>query len=508
MNKQIKFGIILQYVQMALSVIINLVYTPLMLKLLGQSEYGIYNLASSIISYLSLLSLGFGSSYIRFYSRYKANNDEDGIKKMNGLYLMVFFVLGAISLISGLLLSSNVAIFFNSTYSSSDLYIAKILMIFLSINLAVSFPASVFVSYITSQEKFIFQKLVNVGKTVFSPIASIVLLCLGYGSIGMVVVTTIVSIIVDIINVWYCFTKLGMKFKFGKVDLGMIKEIALFSMLIAVNSIIDQINWQTDKIILGKMINSTSVAIYAVASTINNMYIMFSTAVSSVFVPKINKIVSENDGGMDGKLTDLFVKVGKIQFILVSLVLTGFIFFGEYFILIWAGKDYGDVYIIALMLMIPVTIPLAQNLGIEIQRAKNLHKFRSLVYLCMAILNVVISIMLCSKLGIIGVTLGTAISLIVANIIIMNIYYHKKININIILFWKNIGKLIPALIIPVCAGTTIRLLVKYNNVLEFLLYIAIYVVVYVVCMLAFGMTKEEKNNLLRKKGENINDNHT
>jgi len=65
MKSQIKAGVILQYLQMALAAVVSLVYTPIMIRELGKAEYGIYNLASSVISYLSLLSLGFSGSYFK-----------------------------------------------------------------------------------------------------------------------------------------------------------------------------------------------------------------------------------------------------------------------------------------------------------------------------------------------------------------------------------------------------------------------------------------------------------
>ena len=127
-STQKKLGVILQYSQMALSILISFIYTPVMLRILGKSQYGIYNLSNSIISYLSLLSLGFGASYIRFYSRYKKDNDADGIKKLNGLFMIVFLVMGAVALVCGLVFSANVFIFFNESYSAEDLRIAKVLM--------------------------------------------------------------------------------------------------------------------------------------------------------------------------------------------------------------------------------------------------------------------------------------------------------------------------------------------------------------------------------------------
>ena len=73
-----------------------------------------------------------------------------------------------------------------------------------------------------------------------------------------------------------------------------------------------------------------------------------------------------------------------------------------------------------------VTVPLIQNLGIEIQRAKNMHKARSAVYLFIAIANVFVSIPLIKLMGPAGAALGTAISLFAGNIIFMNWHYHYE----------------------------------------------------------------------------------
>ena len=63
---QRKLGTILSYLNIFLSNTISLIYTPYMLRMLGQSEYGIYGTAQSFISYLSILSFGIGGAYIRY----------------------------------------------------------------------------------------------------------------------------------------------------------------------------------------------------------------------------------------------------------------------------------------------------------------------------------------------------------------------------------------------------------------------------------------------------------
>lgn len=504
MNKQIKWGIVLQYSQMAINAIIKLLYIPIMLDILGDSEYGIYNLASSIIGYLGLLSLGFGAAYIKFYSKYKSQEDIEGIKKLNGLYLIVFSIMGLISLIASLILAFNVSWFFNSTYSANDLHIAKVLMIFCGINLAISFPYSVFSSYISSQEKFIYQKLINITTTIIGPCVIIILLFSGFGSIGMVVGSTLVTLSAQIINVIYCFAKLKMKFAFGKIDFPLLKEIAVFSIFIAINQIIDQLNWQTDKVILGKTINGVAVAVYAIASTINNIFINFSTAISGVFTPKIHRIVSRKEENMTHQLSDLMIKVGRLQFFVIMLVLTGFIFFGKYFISIWAGEDYTISYYIALLLICPVSIPLIQNLGIEIRRAMNEHKVISLIMLGMAILNVILSIIFVRFWGVLGVAFGTTLSLLF-NSIITNIFYKVKLKLYMGRFWKSILSILPGLILPTALGIAFMILLPPTSILMFLVQILIYSLVYVISIFLLGFNKEEKafvKGILKKKNKN------
>ena len=111
---QLKIGSLLSYFQMALSIVIGIGYTPIMLRLLGQSEYGLYNTVSSAISMLSVLSLGFNSSYIRYYAKYKVKNDDESIYRLNGLFLIIFMIIGFIALLCGTFLSFNLDIVFDS----------------------------------------------------------------------------------------------------------------------------------------------------------------------------------------------------------------------------------------------------------------------------------------------------------------------------------------------------------------------------------------------------------
>lgn len=89
------------------------------------------------------------------------------------------------------------------------------------------------------------------------------------------------------------------------------------------------------------------------------------------------------------ELTNLFIRVGRLQFIVIALIVSGFTAFGQAFITLWAGKDYHDAYWVAILTMFPLCVPLIQNIGLTIVTAQNKHQFRSIIYMIIAILNVV-----------------------------------------------------------------------------------------------------------------------
>ena len=132
MNQR-KFGSIISYIQMFLGVIISLIYTPYMINKLGQSEYGLYNTVASTISMMSILSLGFNSSYIRYYSRYKEENDTESIWKLNGLFVLIFTIIGFVALACGIYISRHLEIVFKSGLTDDEYTFAQNLLVLLTI---------------------------------------------------------------------------------------------------------------------------------------------------------------------------------------------------------------------------------------------------------------------------------------------------------------------------------------------------------------------------------------
>ena len=294
---------------------------------------------------------------------------------------------------------------------------------------------------------------------------------------------------------FFCFFALKCKFWFSNFEKGIFAQLFSYTAFIAINIVTDQINWNIDKVVLGRYCGTVIVAVYSVGATLQSYYQMFSLAISNVFIPRIHSIVNNRKDTPEEKyaeLTNIFIKVGRIQYLILALVMSGLIFFGKEFIFLWAGPGYENAYYVALLLMIPVTVPLIQNIGTEIQRSLNKHQLRSILYFFMALLNFVITLSLSRKYGEIGAAAGTTISLILSTGIIMNFLYMRVIHIDIVRFWKNILSVSLGLMTPVCLMVIVKLFVDFSSIPMFIIGILGYSAVYALSMYRFGMNQYER----------------
>lgn len=492
-KNQIKSGAIITYLTNACNIIISILMTPIILKLIGNQEYGLYSLVYSMMAYFSVLDFGFGNAMIRYVSKFKAENKDD--KSINSLFLLIYLFIGIIALIIGSVVYFNLNNIFGKSLSSQELKKINIMMIIFLINVAISFPLSVFDSYVMANEKFIFLKFINLLKIILYPLIILPLLILGFKSITMVVVFTSLNLLSHICYAIYSLVKLKMKITLNvkKVNFGIFKEIIGYSFFVFLTLIVDTIFNNTDQVILGIVSGTTAVSIYSVANQIKNANNNFSTAISGLFLPNITKLFAKKE---TKKISDIFIKVSKIQLYIMLLILSGFSIFGKNFIELWVGKEYEDVYYIVLLLIGFGIIPMTQNVGISVIQAMNKHRFRSVVYCFIAVLNIGVSIPLAKVYGGIGTAIGTALANILGQILTMNIYYYKVAHLDIPSYWKNFIKLcLPVFIFSIFFKICID---KVNlGWINLFATIIIYIAIYFIYLWRVHFNKEEKDFILK-----------
>lgn len=477
-GSQLKTGIILNYLNIAISSLIPIFYTPVMLSLLGQNEYGLYKLSGSVTSYLSLMALGLGAAITRYLIKARIEEGQEAEEKILGLFVAIFTVISLLTVLVGGVLAINVESWFSASLSVEDLLKMKILVFILACNTAVNFLTAPYISVVNAHEKFIFFQNMGIFATCMTPFLNLVALYMGYASVGLAVTSLGVMIAYRIIYSLYVKYKMGITIRFSKPSCALIKEIFSFSFWIFISNIVGQLYGVTDTIMIGYMpaLATVGVAIYSIGETFTSIIGTLNSGISSLLIPKANKMVFSN--ASNEKLTDTAIQMGRIQSLIISLFVFGFISFGRPFIYFYAGEEYVNAYWVAIICMIPGAIPMIQSFCLNILIAKNKNKFRALVYLFIAIFNVMGTWFMIQVWGIIGAAAMTAIAMFIGNGIVMNWYYKERMGINIIGFWKNVGKIliVPGVlwILTLCMSKIIDFYIIWNLLIGIFLFTLLY----------------------------------
>lgn len=489
MKNQLKAGAIISYANLLIGNIIPFIYTPIMLRLLGQAEYGLYGIANSIMGYIGLLNFGIGGTIVRYLSKYRAEGDREQEARVIGLFLKLYSVVCALILTAGFIFAANVEVYSRSLLPE-EVRTLRSLVILMTLNTAVFLPFGVFNSIVIAYERYIFSKLVGVLATVLSPVLHLILLYMGYGSVGLVIGSTLLNVVTYGLYAWYALGRLKIRPSFKPAGKGLLREILKFSAFVFLASIVDTLYWTTDKLIIGWAKGTKETAVYNIGATFNTYVTGLSSAISGLLIPKLTHMAVKD--APREEFTRIFIKVGRLQFVIVSFIVSAFVAFGRQFIALWAGPEYGRSYYVALLTMIPVTIPLTQNTGINILYALNRHQFRSTVYACIAVLNVVLTFWWVERYGIVGAAMATCIAYVIGNILIINWYYHRKIGIDIPLFWKHILKMSPVMFVMGTAGWFALDRLTLDGWLVFFVAAAVYTVLYLVLAYRFMMDSYER----------------
>lgn len=488
---QKKVGVLLSYVNLAISTIVPFFYTPIMLAILGQSEYGLYSLSNSVISYLSLLQFGMGSAVIRYIAKYRATDEKEKANQITGLFTIIYIFFAVLVLFVGCIFTLLSPVIFSDGLSETEISKMKILIIIMSLSTAFSFISVVFSSIINAYEKFIFKKTTDIILTILAPLFNLLVLFLGYESVGIATVSLIFQIVVLPIYMWYVAKRLGIKMKFVKPEKAFLLELFSFSIFMFLSSIADLLFWSTDNVLIGAMIGSTAVAVYNVGGVFTNLMRNLTSAINDVFVPKVTMMVAVDKSNTE--LSELMIRVGRLQYLMVSLLASGFIVFGQVFIHYWSGDVYADAYWVSLVTFLPSAIPILQNIAFGVIVAQHKHKFRCYIYFGIAILNAISTFFIIPYFGYIGAAICSGVSYIIGHGIILNIYYKSVIKLDIFGFWMNILKMsfIPV-IITVIGYWIVNILISWNIILMLVEGIG-FVLVFILLTWFFTMNEYEKD---------------
>lgn len=493
---QLKKGAILSYVNIFLTNIVGLVLTPFIIRSFGNSEYGLYSLIGSFVAYLTLMDLGLNNTIVRFVSKYRAEKDTEGERRFLGTTMLIYLAISVVLVIIGLFLYFNIESIFGKSLTTNQIDDAKIMFLILVFNIAITLPGGAFVAICTAYEEFVFPKIVTIIKYILRSLTVYAVLSMGGKSISLVVIDTVFSVLVILTTIYFCVSKLKIKFNFRESDRIMVKQIFTYSVWIFIMGIISSFQWNAGQVILGINTNTEVVAIFAVGLMLGGYFGAFSGVINTLLLPKAANMIAGFNTPKE--LTNTMIQVGRANMFISLLILSGFFVLGKEFIQLWVGSSYLESWNIAIIIMLANITPLSQSFGISILEIKNKIKYRAIPMLINMIFAIIVGIYMSKEYGMYGIIFPFAI-VIIFNTIINNILFVKFFDFQIGTFYK---KTFLYQIIFTVAFIIISILIKnlfnVHSWIEFFIAGSIYCLSFVLLFVLLLLTKEEKFFLLNK----------
>lgn len=431
-NSQIKIGAIISYIAIIFNIVASFIYTPWMVQQIGKSDYGLYTLAISVITFF-LMDFGISGTIARFISLYRAQGEVEKVEDLLGitykLYIIIDFII--LFILIGIFFSIN-----NIFLQLSPQEIEKFKVIFVIVGgfSLVSFPFMPLNGIFVSNEKFVALKIFDLCQKILTIIFVVICLVLGYGVYALVLVNAVVNVVVIIYKNIYLKNNVKFKVNFKCKSKKVLKQIFNFSIWMTIISIAQRLIINISPTILGIFSGSIEISIFSIGVALEGYVWTFANALNGLFLPKVTKMVT-NDEAKEN-IIDLMVKVGRIQLIVIGLLLIGLFSMGREFITLWMGSDFKGSYYVVVFLTLPSLITLTQEIAYNYLVAINEIKYRAYDFIGTAIVSIGLSLILTPKYGAVGAAMSAGIGIFLGHVILMNIIYYKVFRLNVIRFFK------------------------------------------------------------------------
>lgn len=491
-NKNTKaVGIAISYIYYFLNIVISIILSSFIIRKTGDADYGVYQSMNAFVSYLILLEFGVGTVITRNVSLIDKNNNDSLNRNISTIFILSILL----SALIGLFLIAFyflIPVFYSKTFDISQIETAKLIFIFSGLSLLSTFITSAFNGLILAFEHYAFEKTVACIKISARLILLITALKIKQYILLVPIIDCILSFTVLLITYFYSKSKINYKVRIKSFDLGILKSSLPYIFAMLIQTLANVANGNVDKFVISVIMPPQFVTIYSISMYFYAAFASIASIPVAMYMPQLaTKIKKEcsND-----ELNISIIKPCRVNLIITGLVCFGFVATGKQFISLIYGADKEEAYIFAIITMIPMFFNMWNAVIINIVDLYNKRHVRSFIQIITTSINVVLTIIGVTFFGLLGAAVSTAISLL-CDIILMNIWYHTKIGINIPKLFANTFKgIFPSLLISLIISLMFSLFIQ-NNIASFFVSGLLFIIVFAGSMLLFGLSKEEKRKI-------------
>ena len=414
------------YLRFAISMVVVLIMTPYIIGQLGMDMFGLWSLIFAVIGIFGLMDFGFATAAVKAVAEAAGSNDEAGRNRALASLLIVYSVIGLLSLLLVVMVSGPVTGWFDLTDNQHNSFLPVFWLLGIAVSL--NFPASLFKAALSGAGRMHIVNAVELLMVLLNAGLVYTLLQAGYGITGLAISTAATMLGTSLALIPLAYRLLpGFSLHWRLVSLDNIRPLLSFSVYAFMANIALLTTLRLDLVVIKLFLPLTAVALYAVAAKISEYMFLLNKQFSNALMP----LVSQLHGRGDTASVRRIMTDGTRLLLAVAVPGIGLLYYyAQVFIDLWLGAEFADsagLLRILLLALVPMTLQLnaANILGMTGQ-----HRFLAIAMLVSAALNLLLTLVLISILGIEGAALGTlaAVLLVEAAVILPRACRHSSVS--------------------------------------------------------------------------------
>ena len=421
-------GTATKYVLLAVNVGLGVVLMPFTVRHLGASEYGLWMLVASLTYYFQLLDLGYGSGLVRHVADADARGDVDGVNRILSTFVVVYTGLGVAAGLGILaLILWGVPRF--PHLSPSDIRRGQMLLALMGLRTAIGFPMTVFGAATTARQRFALNNIVAIVVALANGALTYIVLATGHGLLTLVAATTALGLLSYAGYAWTARRAFpALRIRPSSFSRALVRDVTTFSMYLFIIDLAIQIGFNLDNVVVGAALGTSAVAVYSVTLRIADYQRQLCNQFNGFLFPIVVRLRA---AGSTEALQTMLIEGTRIALILVAGATIGVIGFGRPLILRWMGPAFEAGVVPLYVLALTGVVLVGQGPLGNILLGTGRHRLVAFVSLGEAVANVALSVILVRRFGMLGVALGTAVPIAIANLFILLPAACRQLNLRV-----------------------------------------------------------------------------
>jgi O-antigen/teichoic acid export membrane protein len=500
----VRRGIATNWMTFAITIVVSFYMSPIVVKSLGSTSYGIWALVLQLTGYFNLFDFGVKEAVIRYTAKYVARGQSRQLRAILSTALVTYVPVVVTTLVvTGLcvLLVPGPFGIEPSHYEET-----RWAVLFTGLTIAFGFVFNAFTGVIAGLRRFDISNGIAVGFLLLRSVVIIVLLRQGYGLVALAAVIFVSQVLQGIIGLVVSRRLLrarGVDLRYelprGKRLPATMRRVFGFGAYALLHSLGQKIIFSSDTIIVAAFMTVSAVTPYSIAGTLVQYLRNLLTSTVKVFMPATSELQAR---GMHAEQKLLVMRSARFSIYLVLPIAIVFLTLGSAFIRLWMGEQFvADATAVLTVLALAQIFSAPSYALVSALYGTGKHALMSVLRIGEAAVNVTLSIVLVQRLGLVGVALGTAIShvLLVIGIVPVLVCPQLKLTAREYLVGAYLRPLLAALPFAALAWL-IAHTVYFRSMVTLLLVIMTITVFYVFCIFFLGMYPDERRMLLKRLG--------